>query len=219
MRIGKSLALLAAIIFSQSLIAKEIVVGVEHITKSNFAILLTPVVIPDLISAKLALEYKLHTHLNLVVPLEAKWMDYRAAIRLGASMFTSDYMNYPQEWYAPDNQLRVLLNIDFSQAKLSTGLGVKYFPFSESMTTAFFMKTLLMLGVERFYSYEEEARKDSAIVTHVLSLGYNWVLGRTFICALELGEETMWHSNPVKNLPFPAFGLMPFMQFNLGFTI
>lgn len=211
-----------AFIGSQNLISKEIVVGVERIKKSNFSFTLTPVVIPDLFSAKLALEYKFHPHFSVVLPVEAKWMDYRWAIRLAAKTAgESDYMNYPQDWYDASKQPMIPgWNIDFSQMKISSGLGVKYFPFSEALTTAFYIKTLLMLGVERFNSYHGEGIQDSAIVTHALTVGYSWVKGDWFSFGLEAGEEIMWHTNPIEGLPTIGFnGLMPILQFNLGFTI
>ena len=216
MRPRQILLFFIASLLSYSLSAREIVVGVETIPKRNAAFIFTPVVLPDLFSAKVAFEYRIFSKFNLVIPIEAKWMDYRWATRLFDS--TNEY---PEMLRTNDNLLSLGWDIDFSQLKVSSGLGVKFFPFSESMVSSFYLKTLFMVGAERFFDYREKGgRKDSAVFTHVLTAGYSWVLGSGFIIGGEFGEEFIYHTNPIKNLPgLIISGFNPIMQFNLGFTI
>lgn len=208
-----------AILTCQALASKEIVLGVDMVPQRKMALLFTPVVLPDLISAKAAFEYRLHRHLNLVIPLEAKWMDYRRTIKFAAKLFGASETNVPEDWYRENNSLRVLWNIDLSQFKISSGAGVKWFPFSESMTNAFFVKTLLMVGIERLNAYGAEGKKDGAVFTHVLTVGYNWVKNNRFTFGIEGGEEYTLHTNATVGLPILLDGLMPLIHFNLGFTI
>lgn len=218
MGMRRLLFLLMAIVLSRSLVGKEIVIGVERLPERQLAVIFTPVVLPDLISAKAAFEYRLHPKFNLVIPVEAKWMDYRKAIKLGARIFDADG-NYPQDWYDDDMRTRVRWNFDFSQFKISTGVGAKWFPFSESMTNAFFIKSTLMVGVERFNAFNAEGIQDSAVFTHVVTLGYNWVKRNGFTFGLEIGEEFTLHTNAIKGLPILIKGFMPLLQLSVGFTI
>lgn len=214
----RRLFLLWLVIFSsQSLLSREIVVGIEAVPVKKMAILFTPIVLPDLISAKAAFEYRLHKKFNLVIPVEAKWMDYRWAIKWGSSLFGGP-SDVPEKWYDKNLLLRVGWNIDMLQFKISSGLGAKWFPFSESMTNAFFVKTLLMAGYEHFNAYGAEGGQDSAVITHVLAMGYNWVKLNRFTFGFEVGEEYTWHTNPIKGIPVLISGLMPIFQFSLGFT-
>src|SRR5580704_7339822 len=87
MGIRQFFLILMAMLLNLTAMSEEIVRGVERVPERQMAMLFVPIVIPDLISVKAAFEYRLHPKLNLVVPLEAKWMDYRRAIRLGAKLF------------------------------------------------------------------------------------------------------------------------------------
>jgi hypothetical protein len=203
---------------SQSLLGKEIVVGIEPVPIKKTAFLFTPVVFPDLLSAKAAFEYRLHRKFNLVIPLEAKWMDYAWAIKTGAKIFNVS-QDLPRVLYLPDRALRPGWNIDILQFKISTGVGAKWFPFSESMTNAFFIKTAVLAGFEHFNAYHAEGKQDSAVFTHVLTIGYNWVKRGRFTFGFEIGEEYVWHTNGIKHMPILVDGLVPLMQFSLGFTI
>lgn len=202
---------LAALSLS-SLHAEEIVIGVEEIPQRNVAVLFTPIVIPDLISAKMAVEYRLNPKFNLVFPLEAQWMDNRWAIRLFDKKF-------PDSLYGSARKIKPGWNIDFSHWKVQTGLGLKAFPFSQSMTNAFFLKTTLLAGVERFNAFSAEGVKDGALITLVLSLGYNRVRGNVFTYGVEGGIEHNYHTNVIDKFPSPLAGFTPFIQFSLGFLI
>ena len=213
--------LLAALALTQlapSLSAKQIVVGVDFIPQRTVALVFTPLVLTDPISAKFALEYRMHPKFNLVFPVEAKWMDYRAAIKL-ASKILSLPSNAPEHWYRDGAMVKPGYNIDYSHMKLSGGLGIKYFPFSESMSNAFYIKTIAMAGVERFNAFGAEGQKDGAVFTHALTIGYNWVKGNVFTFGLEAGEEYSIHTNPIAKLPRPFLGFAPLLQFSLGFNI
>lgn len=203
---------LMAALTLNSLFAEEIIVGVEEIPQRHIAVLFTPVVIPDLISAKMAVEYRLNPKFNLVFPLEAQWMDYRWVMRL----FDDDF---PESLYGAKKKIRPGWNIDFSHWKVQAGLGLKAFPFSQSMTNAFFVKSTLLAGVERFNAFSSEGVKDGALITFVLSLGYNWVKGNIFTFGVEGGLEHNYHTNPIDKFPNPFAGFTPFMQFSLGFLI
>lgn len=207
-----------AIFLSQSLFAKEIVVGIEAVPLRTMALLVTPVVLPDLFSAKAAFEYRLHNKFNLVIPVEAKWMDYRWAIKTGAKLF-GGRSDLPEAIYRPSNMLAPVWNLDFMQFKLSTGLGAKWFPFSESMTNAFFVKSSVLIGYEHFNAYAVEGKQDSAVITHVVTIGYNWVKRNRFTFGFEIGEEYVWHINGIKNLPILVTGLVPLLHLSLGFTL
>lgn len=217
---------LMAFMLSHSLLSKEIVVGVERLPERKLAVILTPIVLPDLISAKAAFEYRLHRKFSLVIPVEAKWMDYRAAIKLGARVFNAPRQDVPEAWYEEDARVRPMWNINFAQFKLSTGIGAKWFPFSESMTSGFFVKSTAMVGFERFNDYNADLIKDSAVITSVVTIGYNWVKRNGFTFGFEVGEEYTWHTNPIEGLPplkngLPMLisGFMPLFHLSLGFTI
>lgn len=198
---------------AQSLFAKEIVVGVDLIPQKTMALLFTPIVIPDIVSVKAAFEYRLHRKVNLVIPVEAKWMNYRSLIR----SFSGD--NYPQHWYEPTQQIKPGWNIDYSHKKISTGAGIKVFPFGESMDSAFFIKTIFLIGAERFEAFSAEGVRDGAVLTNALTIGYNWVTANVFSWGFEIGEEFDYHTNPISKLPRPWYGFTPLFQISLGFTI
>lgn len=197
-----------------NLSAKEIVLGIEPVPIKQVALIFTPIVLPDLITAKMAVEFRLNNKFNLVLPVEAKWMDYRRAIKLVAEDKTA-----PESWYQEDAQFKPGWNIDLYQFKISSGLGVKWFPFSEAMTNAFFVKAMFMGGYERLNAYSAEGRKDSAVLTEVFSIGYNWVKRNRFTFGFEAGQDYTWHTNPIKGMPVLLDGFLPFLQFSLGFTI
>lgn len=202
-----------------SLNSRDIVVGIEPKPIKKYAFLLTPVVLPDLLSAKAAFEYRIHKKFNLIIPLEAKWMDYRWAIKTGAKIFGASDQNVPESWYQEGNTVRPGWNIDFMQFKISSGIGLKWFPFSESNTNAFFIKTLFLAGIEHFNAYAAEGKRDSAVLTPVMTIGYNWVKREKFVFGFEVGGEYVFHTNPIKNLPILVNGFVPVAQFSLGFTI
>lgn len=202
----------------QSLIAKDIVVGIEHVPKRNYAVLFSPVVLPDLFSAKAAFEYRVHDKFNLVFPVEAKWMDYKKAIDL-IGRWSDAPPNMLDMIQNENNKARLAWKFDFLQFKISAGVGAKYFPFSQAMTDAFFIKSLAMAGYEHFYSYGEKEKVDDAVFTGVLTLGYMWVYNSGFAFGFEGGGEYTWHTNPIKGLPMLINGFMPILQFSLGFTI
>lgn len=211
--------LLIVILLCPSLYAKDIVVGIEALPIKKLAFLITPVVIPDLISAKLALEYRLHHKFNLILPVESKWMDYRAAIKLGSKLFNGP-SDMPEYLYKPERSVRIGYNIDIAHFKLSSGLGLKWFPFSEAMTNAFFIKAAFLAGYERFNAFSVEGKQDSTVLTQVASIGYNWVKRKNFTFGFEIGEEYVWHTNGIKNMPILIIdGLIPILQFSLGFII
>lgn len=205
---------------SMTLSAREIVVGIEPVPRKNMALIFTPVVLPDLLTAKFAFEYRMHNKFNVVLPIEAKWMDYRRVIRMASKVFNAPDQNAPASWYGDKSQLKPGWNIDLYQFKISSGVGVKYFPFSEAMTNAFFLKAMFMGGYELLHAYGKgEGRKDGAVFTEVFSLGYNWVKKNRFTFGFEAGQEYTWHTNPIKGMPILLDGFMPFVQLSLGFTI
>ncbi len=216
--IKRIVTLIAALLLSQSVLAKQIVTGVDFIPQRNFSLQLTPLVLTDLISAKIALEYRLHSKFNLVFPLEAKWMDYRWAIKLGGQLLNIPE-NIPEYWYRPKAAIRPAWNIDYAHTHVSSGAGLKYFPFGESMQDAFYIKTLAMLGVSRFNAFSAEGERDSLTFTHVLTFGYNWVKGNVFTFGYEFGEEWTFYANPMDKMPRPFAGFTPILQFSLGFNI
>ncbi len=218
MRIRHFLALTMSAFLSHSLSAKEILVGVDFIPIKKMAVLFTPLVLTDPISAKLAFEYKLHRKFNLVIPVETKWMNYRWAIKLGGKLARVS-QNIPEDWYRDSAQLKPGWNIDYSHIKVSSGLGIKYFPFSESMTNAFFIKTIAMAGGEKFNAFAADGIKEGVVLSHAFTLGYNWVKGNVFTFGFEAGEEWSYHTNPIDNLPRPFYGFSPMVQFSLGFTL
>jgi hypothetical protein len=221
--IGRIQIILLALFMSQSVLAKEIIEGIEFKPKRGMAFHFVPIVLPDLFSAKLAFEYKLHKKMNLVVPIEAKWMDYAWAIQLGgkiARKFGAKVSeNIPQKWYEEDEKYRPGWNFNYSHFKISTGIGLKFFPFSESMQNAFFIKNIMLIGVERFEAFGAEGVVDGAVLTHALTVGYAWVKANSFTLGIEVGEEVSVHSNAMKDLPRPFFGFSPLLQFFLGFNI
>ncbi|MCA9507745.1 MAG: hypothetical protein KC505_04905 [Myxococcales bacterium] len=214
--IKKILALCLALFLSQGLFSKEIVVGVEFITPKEWAVMFTPLVLSDPISAKLAVEYRLHRKLNLVFPLEAKWMDYRWAIKGVGSLFSD--ADVPEYWYRPDAVIKPGWNFDYSQIHFSGGAGVKYFPFGESMNDAFFIKTTALIGMERLDAFGAEGIRDGLIFTHTLTLGYTWVKD-FFAFGFEVGEEWTYHTNPIAKMPRLFAGFSPVLQATLGFTL
>lgn len=213
----RQLLLIFIAMLSYTLFSKEIVIGPELVPKKTMAFLVTPVVIPDLISAKIGIEYRLHDKFNLIIPVEAKWMDYRRAIKFFGE--NAGQENLPEAWYKPDAQIKPLWNFNIYQLKISSGVGVKWFPFSESMTNAFFVKGMFLAGYERLNAYGVDGKKEGAIFTEVASIGYNWVKKNRFTFGFELGQEYSWHTNPIKKMPIVVDGFLPFMQFSLGFTI
>lgn len=207
----KRFSVVLAFLLSSSVLAKDIVVGVDYVPKRQFALIFTPVVLPDLISAKAAFEVRLHDKINLIIPVESKWMDYRGLV----NTFAGD--GAIQNYYKNPRKLK--WNFDVMQFKIASGLGIKYFPFSESMTNAFFIKTLGMVGFEYFNVYEAEKEINSAVLTGVLTTGYNWVKNNRFTFGLEAGVEYNWHTNAFKDIPALVSGFLPIVQFSLGFTI
>lgn len=215
---AKKFIILFMIFLGSSAISKEIVVGIERRPIKKIAIMLTPVVIPDLLSLKTALEYSPYKKISIIWPIEAKWMDYRWAIKTGTKFFNGP-KDIPEKYYQPQGQFRPLWNIDFSQIKVLSGLGIKYFPFSQANKNAFFIKTNFLAGLERFNAYSAEGVKDSAVFAHVLSFGYTWVWDGGFMLGAEIGEEYIWHTNPIKGLPDIFFqGLNPIIHLNMGLT-
>lgn len=174
------------------------------------AIILMPVVMPDIFSAKVAFEYRLSKTLNLVIPLEAKWMNYRWALQI----FNK---NFPEVVYKRENQIKPIWNFDYSQILIQTGIGLKGFPLGESMSSAFFMKSGLLFGIERFNAFSGEGVNYSAIITLVWSAGYSWVMGKIFSLGLEAGMDYSFHLNPIKNYPSLFDGFAPFLQITTGF--
>lgn len=213
------LLMLMASIVDSSLHAREIVLGIEPVPIKKMALMFTPIVLPDLISAKAAFEYRLSNKFNLVLPIEAKWMDYRKGIKFFAKTFKAERQDLPEFLYREDARVKPLWNIDMAQFKISTGIGAKYFPFSESMTNAFFVKSLILGGFERFNAYQVEGLQNSAVFTHVFTVGYSWVKLNRFTFGFEIGEEYTLHTNPIKGLPILIDGMMPIFQMSLGFTI
>lgn len=216
--IMRVLTLMVALLLSQSVLSREIVIGVDFRPQKTMSFLLTPLVLTDLIAAKAAFEYRLHRKFNLVIPVEAKWMDYRLAIKLGAKIFNVEE-NVPEYWYRPQAAFRPGWNIDYSHLQISSGAGIKYFPFGESMQDAFFIKTLALVGIERFNAFAAEGQKDSLALTHALTFGYNWVKGDVFTLGFEFGEEWVYHTHAIAKMPRPFLGFSPLLQFSLGFNI
>lgn len=199
--------------------AIQYVTGIENVVVPKFHFNFTPVVVPDLISAKLAIEYRLHRKFNLVVPIEAKWMDYHQAIKWGAKILKKPG-DYPERWYKENRKLKPGFDIDIAHHKVSTGIGAKWFPFSESMKNAFFVKTTGMVGAERFFAYKTSKVQDSLVLTHSVTIGYTWVKRSGFTMGVEAGEEFVWHSHPIEKLPrLFMSGFLPVIQFSLGFTL
>lgn len=203
---------------AHSLKAKEIVVGVDFIPQKTMAVIFTPLVIPDLVSLKAAFEYRLHPKVNLVIPLEAKYMNYRQLIKWFAKGSASGE-DWPKDWYADHHQVRPRWNFDYSHFKISTGFGAKFFPFGESMQSAFFIKTLFLIGGERFNAFSAEGLREGLVLSHVFTIGYNWVVNNAFTWGFELGEEFDYHTNPINKLPRFWRGFSPVLQLSLGFTI
>ena len=179
----------------------------------TMAILFTPIIIPDIISFKTAFEYALHRKINLVIPVEAKYVNYRSLIKY----FTrNNNKNFPEDLYKSSNFIKPGWNIDYSHTKIATGFGVKIFPFGETMRSAFFIKNIYLVGFERFNAFSAEGIRDGVFLGTALTLGYNWVVAN-FICGLELGAEYDYHSNAIEKLPRLFKGFAPLFQFSLGF--
>jgi hypothetical protein len=202
-----------------SLMSREIVEGMELVADKKMAFLFTPIVLPDLLSVKLAFERSFHPKFNWILPVEAKWMDYRRVIKFGAQLFNAPDKNIPESWYGEKSQMKSGWNIDIYHFKISSGLGLKWFPFSQAMTNAFFVKAMMMAGYERLVAYGADGLKEGAIFTQVGSVGYTWVKRRWFTFGVEVGEEYSFHTNPIEHMPILLDGLLPFLQFSLGFTI
>lgn len=197
---------------------KAIIMGVNERPKRDMVINLTPVVLPDLLTFKAAFEYRIHRKFHLLFPVEMKWMDYRSVINWGARFFNvKNGSSMPGSWY--DNTYVKSYNIDISHFKISTGLGIKFFPLSESMSNAFFAKTSFLAGIERFNAYSAEGIKNGAVFTHVLTLGYTWHNLNGVQLSIEAGEEYTWHTNPIEFIPVLLSGFMPVLQFSLGFSL
>lgn len=216
--IKRVVTICVALFLSKGALSKEIVVGVEFRPEKNWALMITPLVITDPISVKLALEYRVHRKLNFVFPMEAKWMDYRWAIKGVGNLFKVE-QNIPEYWYRDNAAIKVGWNIDYSHLQFSQGFGVKYFPFGESMKSAFFIKTTALIGIERFNAYAAEGERDSMVLSHNLSIGYTWVPFDMFSFGFELGEEYVFHTNPIDKMPQPFLGFAPVLQAFLGFNI
>lgn len=180
--------------------------------KRTMAVLFTPIVIPDLISAKAAFEYRLHKNFNLVVPLEFKMMNYRTFFNV---LLGED--NAVAKLNKEGEPIRLLWSFDLKQVKISTGVGVKWIPFTSSMASGFFVKSTMLGGYERL---EDSRDKSNGVVfTHVISVGYTWVMKDRFTLGIEGGEEYTWHLNAIQGLPGLLLdGFMPIAQFSLGFT-
>jgi hypothetical protein len=78
---------------------------------------------------------------------------------------------------------------------------------------------MLMAGFERLHAYHAEGRRDGAVFTEVMTIGYSWVKKNRFTFGFEAGQEYTLHTNPIKDMPILLDGLMPFLQFSVGFTI
>jgi hypothetical protein len=193
--------------------AKEIISGVDFIPQKNFAVIFSPIVVPDIFSVKAAFEYRLHRKVNLIIPLEAKMVNYRKLIQL-----ISGDKSLPERWYHKESPIKLGWNFDYSHRKIATGVGIKVFPFGESMHSAFFIKTIFLIGAERFNAFSAEGIRDGVIISHALTLGYNWVFANLFSLGLELGEEYDFHTNAIKKLPRLWYGFSPLLQISFGFT-
>lgn len=211
-RIKRYTIFFLAVLSLHPLFAEEIIIGVEPIPQRTMAFIFTPLVLTDPVSAKAAFEYRLNPKFNLVIPVEAQWMNYRWAIKLFSK-------KYPEELYKKDARIKPGWNINYSHFVVATGLGLKAFPFSESMTNAFFLKSTLLAGIERYNAFAAEGVKEGAVITFVLSMGYNWVKGNVFTFGGELGFEHTYHSNPIEKLPSLFNGFAPILQFSVGFLI
>lgn len=208
---------LACFLSTQAL-SKEILIGVERTPLRSFAVVLTPLVVTDVLAIKTALEYRLHPKFNLVIPFEGKWMDYRWLLGAVGNLIKFP-RELPQYWYRPNAVIKPGWNFDYSHIQFSSGVGLKYFPFSESMQDGFFIKALAMVGIERFEAFAAEGIRDSAVISQVLTFGYTWVKGDSFTMGFEFGEEWTYHTNPIEKMPRIFAGFSPLLQFSLGFNI
>lgn len=197
---------------SNYIFSEEILADVELRPAKKMSFLFAPVVVPDLLSAKAYFEYKLSRKFNIVVPIEAKWMDYVLPLKfLGLDKKVQDFYS--------TSDLKPLWDINFSQLKISTGLGAKWFPFSESMTNNFFVKASTLIGFENFYSYLQEKSQQSAVITLNLGLGYTWIKLNGFSFGFESGFDYILHTNPIKNIPTVMIaGFSPYLQGTIGLT-
>ena len=208
MKLRKFLFCLFSLLLSKDIFALEI-------PEKTMAVLFTPIVVPDIISFKAAFEYRLHSKVNLVVPVEAKFINYRTIIKWATS---KSGKNFPEDLYKSSNIVKPGWNFDYSHKKIATGIGVKFIPFQESMNSAFFIKSIFLVGWERFNALSAEGIRDGVFLGTALTLGYNWVVSN-FICSLELGAEYDFHTNPIEKLPRLFKGFAPLFQFSLGFII
>ena len=180
------------------------------------SIIFSPIIIPDLFSFKTAFEYKLNDKINLIIPVEAKYMNYSRFFSWLIKKNSPDF-NFPDDLY--NKSIRLNWNLDYSQLKLSSGVGIKYFLAGKSMHSAFFVKNIFLISYERFNAFSQESIKHAAALGTALTLGYNWVVNQAFVCGLELGAEYDYHINPIKKLPILWKGFSPVFQINLGFNI
>lgn len=218
MVINNRLGFLFLLLFSWVSFSDEILLDIQARPIRKFAVVFSPIVVPDLISAKMAFEFKIHRKFNFIWPIEAKWMDYRWAIESVSSAIGKDKQEY-RKLYDPNKSINLGWNIDFYQMKVSSGIGLKWIPFSEAMTSGFFLKTAFLLGIERFNAFAAEGIKDGAVFTHNLSLGYSFISMGGFLWGLELGGSYVWHTNPIRDLPPMIRGFVPFLHINMGFAI
>ncbi|OPZ22777.1 MAG: hypothetical protein BWZ03_00703 [bacterium ADurb.BinA186] len=145
-------------------------------------------------------------------------MDYRWVIGGFGRLFNVQ-QDIPAFWYRDNAAIKIGWNFDYSHIQFSQGFGVKYFPFGESMTSAFFIKTTALIGIESFNAYSAEGERDSLALSHNLTVGYNWVFFDALNLGFEAGEEYVFHTNPIDKMPRPFAGFSPVIQAFLGFNI
>lgn len=214
--------LLLSCFFTATLFADEVVIGIHPRPIPKKSLFITPFVVPDLISAKASFEYKVHKKLNLIIPLEAKWANYGFLFSKIAQWTGSEEVR-PENWYSGEYGFKPGWDINISQLKISTGLGLKYLPFSDGFDSeGFYLKTSTMLGFEHFYLYNLKKSHDNLVVTESLSLGYSFMTDFGLIFGPEMGCDYVWHIQGPKNLPRyinPVLfisGFVPFLQANIG---
>jgi len=207
MRLEKFLLCFFCLLLNKNIFAVE--------SSKTMAFWLTPLVIPDIFSFKAAFEYRLHNKIKLVLPLETKFINYRQIVKWATN---KSGKNYPEDLYNPSNIIKPGWNFDYSHIKIATGAGVKIIPWSESMKSAFFIKSIFLVGYDRFNALGAQDVRDGVFLGSALTLGYEWVVSN-FICGLELGAEYDYHTNPIEKLPVLFKGFSPLFQFSLGFTM
>lgn len=219
-----NIMLLLSVFFTSVLFADEVVIGIHPKPIPKKSLFITPIVIPDFISAKAAFEYKVHKKLNIVIPLEAKWANYGLLFSKIAELANSEEVR-PENWYSGKYGFKPGWDINISQLKISTGVGVKYIPFSDGFDSeGFYLKTASILGFEHFYLYNHKKSHDNLVLTHNLSTGYSFFTDFGLIFGPELGLDYVWHIQGPKNLPryvnpiLFISGFVPFLQFNLGIS-